>query len=51
MEEKRDLSGVPTCELVTELKRREGVEHVDVSPYANATTTAEGPAILLIVTD
>lgn len=50
-EEGASITNVPTCDLVAELKRREGVEHVDISPYANATTKAEGPAIVLIVTD
>ena len=45
------LSEVPTCELVEELKRREGVESVELSPYAEATVAAEGPAVVLVVTD
>lgn len=43
------LSEVPTCELVEELKRREGVESVSLSPYAEATVPAEGPAVVLVV--
>lgn len=45
------LSEVPTCELVDELKRREGVEPVSLSPYTEATVPAEGPAVVLVVTD
>ncbi len=30
-----DLSTVPTCELVEELKKREGVDTVNVEPYEN----------------
>lgn len=45
------LSDIPTCELVEELRRREGVESVDLSPYAEATVPAEGPAVVLVVTD
>ena len=38
-------------QLVDELKRREGVESVSLSPYAEATVPAEGPAVVLVVTD
>ena len=46
-----DLANIPTCALVEELKRRDGVESVTLSPYAEATVPAEGPAVVLIVTD
>ena len=44
-------SEVPTCELVEALKRRAGVESVELSPNAAATVPAEGPAVVLVVTD
>lgn len=46
-----DLSTVPTCELVEELKTREGVEATIAAPYADITVTATGPAIILNIID
>lgn len=46
-----ELADIPTCALVEELRRREGVESVVLSPYAEAMVPAEGPAVVLIVTD
>ncbi len=53
-----DLSTVPTCELVEELKKREGVDSVNVEPYepysitvGEKTETEKGPAVLLVVID
>lgn len=53
-----DLSTVPTCELVGELRKREGVDSVNVEPYepysitvGNKKTTEQGPAVLLVVID
>ena len=40
-----------TCELVAELAKREGVEVSKVAPYAELAVKAEGPAIVLVVTD
>ena len=34
-----DLSAVPTCELVDELKKREGVWATSVEPYENYSIT------------
>ena len=59
MDNKRiDLTEVATCELVDELKKREGVGKVDVGPYVDYSITVDdrtmqstGPAILLTVTD
>ena len=45
------LHGVPTCELVAELRTREGVEATVVEPYDEASIHASGPAIVLNVTD
>lgn len=53
-----DLSTVPTCELVEELRKREGVDSVNVEPYepysitvGEKTETEKGPAIILTVID
>lgn len=54
LEEPKDdisLSAVPTYRLVEALKTREGVEAKMVEPYVEDTTTVEGPAVVLIVTD
>ena len=46
-----NLSSIPTCQLVEELLKREGVEHKKVEPYADCQITANGPAILIKVID
>jgi len=53
-----DLSTVPTCALVEELKKREGVFTKTVEPYepygitvGEKTKTEKGPAIILTVID
>ena len=53
-----DLSTVPTCVLVEELRKREGVDSVNVEPYepysitvGNKKATEQGPAIILTVID
>ena len=45
------LKDVPTAQLVEELVSREGVATYRVEPYQRKTLIAEGPAIVLIVTD
>ena len=45
------IHGFPTCELVAELRTREGVETTVVEPYAETSIHASGPAIVLNVTD
>lgn len=45
------LTSVKTCELVEELKRREGVKAYIAEPYQAKTVTINGPAIVLVVTD
>lgn len=54
-----DLKDVPTCKLVEELRKREGVESHDV-PFERGYTLeldvadcyiGDGPAIVMIVTD
>lgn len=46
-----DLSTVKTCELVTELKTREGVETIMAEPYQKKEVSVEGSAVILVVTD
>lgn len=56
-----DLSNVPTCKLVEELKKREGVKTLVADPYVmyevhvddgnGSYEEDEGPAIIFIVTD
>lgn len=45
------LKEVKTCELVKELKEREGVQVEYAEPYQNKTISINGPAYILIVTD
>lgn len=40
-----------TCELVEELKKREGVETHIARPCEDMTVKANGPATVLVVTD
>lgn len=53
-----DLSTVPTCELVEELKKREGVLATTAEPYeeysitvGEAVTKDSGPAVILSIWD
>ena len=46
-----NLSDVKTCELVEELKLREGVETILAGPYESQKVLVEGPAVVLVVTD
>ena len=46
-----NLDNVPTVDLVTELRKREGVETTVLGSYQDATVSANGPALVLAVTD
>ena len=53
-----DLSAVPTCELVDEFKKREGVWATSVEPYEDYSITVgeekindAGPVVLLKIWD
>lgn len=46
-----DLKQVETCELVQELKKREGVEIKYAEPYQETAFSVNGPAVILIVID
>lgn len=45
------LSNISTCELVKELRNREGVVTRIVEPYADMQVSINGPAIVLVVID
>lgn len=45
------LNEVKTCELMEELRDREGVEIIQAEPYQQMDISVEGPAVILIVTD
>jgi len=46
-----ELQNVPTCELVKELGKREGVEMKTAEPYQDVHFLVNGPAIVLTVID
>lgn len=46
-----NLSKIPTCYLVVELEKRDGVEVKKVGPYEKLEVFTEGPSIVLVVTD
>ena len=46
-----DLKDYKTCELVEELKKREGVFGIQLDPYETKEIVAEGPMILLKIID
>jgi len=48
---KAKLHRVPTCSLVEELTKREGVSAVEIDPYAEQMVHVTGPAVLLTVID
>jgi hypothetical protein len=49
--ENTDLSKISTKELVNELIKREGVETTIAEPYKDEIVKANGPAIVLVITD
>ncbi|MFQ9516419.1 MAG: BC1881 family protein [Eubacterium sp.] len=46
-----ELKDVKTCELVEELKNREGISHHWAEPYENKDIKVNGPALVLVVID
>lgn len=46
-----DLKNVNTCDLVEELRNREGVDTVIAAPHEDTAVTVNGPATILIVID
>ena len=45
------LRNALTCELVEELKKRDGVETITAESYIDKSVCVKGPAVVLIVTD
>lgn len=45
------INNLKTCELVEELKEREGVKVYLAEPYKDLNINVNGPAIVLVVTD
>ena len=45
------LNEIPTCELVEELKKRQGVSWHIIGPNAEITVHEEGPIVVLAVFD
>lgn len=45
------LSEFKTCDLVDELRKREGVETHIAEPYQDVTVSVNGPAVVLVVID
>jgi len=48
---REQLSEFKTCDLVDELRKREGVETHIVEPYQDVTVSVNGPAVVLVVID
>ena len=46
-----NLENVPTANLITELRKREGVKTTVAEPHQDATVSVNGPALVLVVTD
>ena len=46
-----NLNDFSTCELVEELKRREGVNAEYAEPYQDKVVTVNGPAQILVIID
>ena len=48
---REQLSEFKTCDLVDELRKREGVETHIAEPYQDVTVSVNGPAAVLVVID
>ena len=48
---REQLSEFKTCDLVDELRKREGVEEHTAEPYQDMTVSVNGPAVVLVVID
>lgn len=46
-----ELEDIKTCDLVDELKKREGVETHWAEPYKDFELKLNGPAVVLVVID
>lgn len=47
----KTLNSISTCNLVEELKGREGTEYLTAEPYEEKAISIEGPAVILIIRD
>lgn len=48
---REQLSEFKTCDLVDELRKREGVETHIAEPYQDVTVSVNSPAVVLVVID
>lgn len=48
---KTEIRSYKTCELVEELKTREGVETHVAEPYEDVSVQVNGPAVVLVIID
>lgn len=48
---REQLSEFKTCDLVDEIRKREGVETHIAEPYQDVTVSVNGPAVVLVVID
>lgn len=48
---KTEIRNYKTCELVEELKTREGVETHVAEPYEDVNVQVNGPAIVFVIID
>lgn len=48
---REQLSEYKTCDLVEELRKREGVETHIAEPYQDVAVSVNGPAVVLVVID
>lgn len=46
-----DIKDIKTCELVEELKQREGVQVHIAGPHKDLNIDVNGPAVVLVVID
>lgn len=46
-----ELRNYKTCELVEELKKREGVETHVAEPYEDVSVQVNGPAVVFVIID
>lgn len=51
MVKKTDLTKVDTCDLVKELKSREGVSAITAEPHQEKNISIDGPAVILVIID
>ena len=46
-----ELKDIKTCDLVEELKKREGVEVKIAEPHKDMSVSVNGPAVALVIVD